>query len=268
MSLDFIGRAVVAGVGVALAAGPLGSIMVWRRMSNFGDALAHSTLLGLCFSLLIGMNLYVGLTVMCVVMAYSLALLSHRSSVGQDAILSILAYTSLSMGLILATSLQGIRIDLLSYLYGDILSVNQIDLIWIYSVVFIIMIILGSLWRSILSMTVHEDLARVEGVSVGAVHSVLVLLMAIFFAVAMKLVGILLITGLLIIPACAARHFSKTPEQMVVLASSFGVIAVCTGILVSLNLDWPTGPAIIVMASMLFLAGFVWNKIRFFMRKN
>ena len=253
MSLDFIGRALIAGVGVALAAGPLGSIMVWRRMSNFGDALAHSTLLGLCFSLLLGINLYVGLTAMCVSVAYGLALLSRHTSVGQDAILSILAYASLSLGLILATTLTGIRIDLLSYLYGDILAVNHSDLIWIYGVVLIIMMVLSRLWRPLLSMTVHEDLARVEGIPVRAIHSLLVLLMAIFFAVAMKLVGILLITGLLIIPASAARSFARTPGQMALLASCFGMLSVCVGILASITMDWPTGPAIVVVAVVIFL---------------
>ncbi len=262
MSLDFIHRALIAGIGVALAAGPLGSIMVWRRMSNFGDALAHSTLLGLCLSLLLDIHLYVGLSAMSLFMAYGLALLSGRSTVGQDAILSILAYASLSVGLILATTLQGIRIDLLSYLYGDILAVDAHDLIWIYSVVLLTLIVLGCLWRSILSMTVHEELAQVEGIRVGSTHSLLVLLMAIFFAVAIKLVGILLITGLLIIPSCAARTFARSPEQMAGLASCFGVVSVCLGILASYKLDWPTGPAIVVMASVIFLLSFVWDKIR------
>lgn len=260
MPLDFIGRALIAGIGVALAAGPLGSIMVWRRMSNFGDALAHSTLLGLCLSLLLDMNLYIGLTSMCLLMAYGLALLSKRSTVGQDALLSILAYASLSVGLILATTLQGIRVDLLSYLCGDILAVNQKDLIWIYGVVFVVMGVLWRIWRPILSMTVHEDLARVEGVAVGATHGLLVLLMAIFFAVAMKLVGVLLITGLLIIPACAARIFARTPEQMALLASIVGMVSVGVGIWTSYTWDWPTGPAIVVIATVIFLLSFVWDK--------
>jgi zinc transport system permease protein len=253
MPLDFIGRALVAGIGVALAAGPLGSIMVWRRMSNFGDALAHATLLGLCISLLLDMNLYVGLSSMSLLIAYGLALLSKRSALGQDAILSVLAYASLSMGLILATTLQGIRVDLLGYLYGDILAVNQADLLWIYGVVLVTMLVLGRIWRPMLSMTVHEDLARVEGVSVGTIHLLLVVLMAIFFAVAMKLVGILLITGLLIIPASAARSFARTPEQMAMLASFFGIVSVCVGILASTTMDWPTGPAIVVVATLIFL---------------
>lgn len=261
MSLDFISRALIAGIGVALAAGPLGTIMVWRRMSNFGDALAHSTLLGLCLALFFNIHVYVGLTGVCLLIGCGLTLFSRSSTLGSDAILSILAYATLSVGLILATTLKNIRIDLLSYLYGDILAVNNNDLFWIYGVVLIAALALWQIGSSVLSMTVHQDLASVEGVSVARVHGILVLLMALVFAVAMKLVGILLITGLLIIPASAARYFSKTPEQMIILSCLFGVFSVCLGVFSSYQLDWPTGPAIVVVATLIFFCGFLWTAI-------
>ena len=261
MSLDFISRAVIAGIGVALAAGPLGTIMVWRRMSNFGDALAHSTLLGLCLALFFNIHVYIGLTSVCVLIALGLTLFSRYSTLGSDAILSILAYATLSVGLILATTLKNIRIDLLSYLYGDILAVSDADLFWIYGVVLITALTLWKIGSAVLSMTVHQDLAMIEGVSVARMHGILVLLMALVFAVAMKLVGILLITGLLIIPASSARYFSKTPEQMIVLSSIFGVFSVCIGVFASYQLDWPTGPAIVVAATIIFLCGFLWATI-------
>ena len=253
MPLDFIGRAIMAGMGIALVAGPLGSIIVWRRMANFGDALAHSTLLGLCFALLLNIHIYIGVTAICMIVACLLAVLSRRHHLANDTILSILAYTTLAIGLILATLIKGVRIDLLAYLYGDILAVNELDLIWIYSVDVIAILVLLKIWRQILSMTVHEDLARVEGVSVNSVQWCLTLLMAIVFAIAMKLVGILLITALLIIPASSARQLAKTPEQMAILASILGAIAVYFGIRISANWDWPAGPAIVVVAMIIFV---------------
>lgn len=254
MFLDFMIRAVIAGIGIALVAGPLGSIIVWRRMANFGDALAHSTLLGLCFALLLNIHVYIGLTSVCILVASALALFSKQRHLANDTILCMLAYTTLAIGLILATVLKGIRVDLLSYLYGDILSVNNTDLIWIYCVDAVVFLSLLKIWRPILSMTVHEDLARVEGVPVATMQWTLVVIMAIVFSVAMKLVGILLITALLIIPASAARQIARTPEKMAIIASIVGIISVWGGIQLSFNWDWPAGPAIVVVAMVIFVA--------------
>ncbi len=257
MLLDFLMKSVVAGVGIALVAGPLGSIIVWRRMANFGDALAHSTLLGLCFALLLNMHAYVGLISGCIFIACLLALFSRQQHLANDTILCILAYTTLAIGLILATLLEGVRMDLLGYLYGDILAVNEIDLIWIYGVDCLVFLTLIKSWRQILSITIHEDLAKVEGISVTKFKWILVILMAIIFAVAMKLIGILLITALLIIPASTARQVAKTPEQMAIFASLIGIIAVCLGIVISCFWDWPAGPAIVVVAMTAFIISMV-----------
>ncbi|MBP9764245.1 MAG: metal ABC transporter permease [Gammaproteobacteria bacterium] len=262
MSLDFMARAVVAGMGIALVAGPLGSIIVWRRMANFGDALAHSTLLGLCFALLLNIHIYIGLTSVCILVACSLALFSRQQHLANDTILCMLAYVTLAIGLILATVLKGIRVDLLGYLYGDILSVNNIDLIWIYCVDVIVFLSFVKIWRPILSMTVHEDLAKVEGVPVFAMQWILVVIMAVVFSVAMKLVGILLITALLIIPASSARQISKTPENMAIIASIVGMVSVFGGIQISFNWDWPAGPSIVIVAMVLFVVSVFAARIR------
>lgn len=258
MALEFITRSIIAGIGVALVAGPLGSIVVWRRMANFGDALAHSTLLGLCFALLFNVHIYIGLMSTCLLAASLLALFARHRYLANDTVLCMLAYTALAMGLILATCLPGIRMDLLGYLYGDILSVDTIDLLWIFGVDLVVLFILMLIWRPVLSMTIHEDLARVEGVPVVKMQWLFVALMAIVFAVAMKLVGVLLITALLIIPASGARHIAKTPEQMAVIASLLGSVSVYTGMTISSHWDWPAGPAIVVSAMAVFvLSGFV-----------
>lgn len=259
MQLDFIERAVIAGMGIALVVGPLGSIIVWRRMANFGDALAHSTLLGLCLALLLNIHIYIGLTTVCILVACLLALLSKKRELANDTILSMLAYTTLAVGLTLATVLKGIRIDLLGYLYGDILSVEEIDIIWIYGVAVVALFTLIKIWRYVLSMIVHEDLARVEGVPVAFTQWTLVIITAIVFAVAMKLVGILLITALLIIPASAARQIAKSPEQMAIFASLLGMVAVFFGIMASSYWDWPAGPAIVIASVTLFVTIIIVN---------
>lgn len=257
MQLSFLGKALLAGIGIAIVAGPLGSIIVWRRMANFGDAMGHTTLLGVCIALLLHIHLYIGLFSICILTAASLASLSHQKQLANETLLSILAQTVLALGLILATFQENVRIDLLGYLYGDILAVDTNDLFWIFAVDILVLAVLFKIWRSVLSATIHEDLARVEGVPVTFVKWALMILMAAVFAIAMKLVGALLITALLIIPASSARQIAKTPESMVLYASIIGVIAVILGITISYYGDWPTGPAIVAASFVLFLFSFV-----------
>lgn len=253
MFLDFVLRAMLAGIGIAIVAGPLGSIIVWRRMANFGDTLAHSTLLGVCLALLLNINMYIGLITVCVLVASLLAVFSNQKRLANDTILSMLAYTTLALGLITATLIQGVRVDLLGYLYGDILAVNETDLIWIYAMVILVLAVMLKIWPKLLSLIVHEDLAQVEGVPVKTIKWIFILLLAIVFAISMKLVGILLITALLIIPASSARQLAKTPEQMAIYASLLGIISIGIGITISFYWDFPTGPAIVIAAAMLFI---------------
>lgn len=253
MNLDFIERALLGGAGIALIAGPLGAFMVWRRMANFGDALGHSMLLGVSFAVLININLYIGLFCITLLLAVGLTLLSLQKKIARDTLLSVLAQTTLALGLIFASQQQGLRIDLLEYLYGDILSIQNSDLYWIYGVSIIIGGLLILIWRPLLTVTLNESLAQVEGVHVQTVNWLFIIALAVVFAIAMKLVGVLLITALLIIPASSARNFSKTPGQMAILASVFALISVALGIKISQYWDVPTGPCIVASCFILFL---------------
>lgn len=260
MELDFIAKALLAGSGIALAAGPLGSIMVWRRMANFGDALGHTTLLGVCLAALLNIHLYLGLFALCILTAMMLAGLSRQKQLANETLLTILAQSILAFGLIFATHLEGIRIDLLGYLFGDILSVDNYDLLWILGVDVLVIAVLFTIWPNVLRMIIHEDLARVEGVPVDYIKWSLMILLASIFAIAMKLVGALLITALLIIPASSARKFAKTPEMMAFLGSLLGVLAVIVGIGLSNYSDIPTGPAIVAMAFAIFILTLLFPK--------
>lgn len=252
LGLDFITRAILAGIGIAILAGPLGSLIVWRRMAYFGDTLAHSTLLGLSLALLLNINIYIGLITVSLIVAALLAGLNRQKWLASDAILGILSHTTLAIGLIAATAIHGVRVDLLSYLYGDILAVDLQDIAYILVVVFVVLGFVTYLWRWLLSATIHGDLARVEGVPVEFTNWAFIIMLALVFAVAIKLVGVLLITALLVIPASAARRFARTPEVMVVVASLIGCIAVLIGFWASLTWDWPTGPAIVATTAVLF----------------
>ncbi|RJF81391.1 zinc ABC transporter permease subunit ZnuB [Azospirillum cavernae] len=252
---DFLIRALAAGCGIAVLAGPLGSFVVWRRMAYFGDTLSHSALLGVTLGFLLGVNPMIGVMVVCVALALALVGLQRRRTLAADTVLGILSHGSLSLGLVALAFLETLRVDLMAYLFGDILSVTANDLVWIYSGGTVALTGLALLWRRLLAVTVDEDLARVEGMPVDALRLAFMLLIALVIAIAMKIVGILLITSLLIIPAAAARRFTRTPESMAALASVFGVVAVVAGLLASLTWDLPGGPSVVVAAASLFLVG-------------
>lgn len=256
-----MGKAILGGVGIAMITGPLGSIMLWRRMSNFCDTLAHSTLLGVCFALLLNVNLYIGLIGTSIMIASLLALLSQQRFVASDALLAMLSHFTLAVGLVLATVLPGVRIDLLGFLYGDILAINEVDILWIYLVNVIILGLFIKLWSPLLSITINEALAEVEGIRVRRLKWILMLMMAVVFAISMKLIGVLLITALLVIPAAGARLFSKTPEQMAVIAAILGILSVVCGIGISGWWDWPAGPAIVITATLLFVLSFGISRV-------
>jgi zinc transport system permease protein len=250
---DFFIRALLAGVGVALVAGPLGCFVVWRRMAYFGDTMAHSALLGVALSFLLEINLSVGVFLVAALVSLALLLLQRRNQLSADALLGILSHSTLAIGLVLVTFMTWVRIDLMGFLFGDILAVTAADIALIYGGGAAILALLVWMWRPLLAATVNAELAEAEGLRPEASRVIFMLLLASVIAIAMKLVGVLLITSLLIIPAATARRLSATPEQMAVIAALTGVLAVCGGLFGSLQYDTPSGPSIVVAALVLFL---------------
>jgi len=249
---DFLLRALAAGFGVAAVTGPLGAFVVWRRMAFFGDALAHSGLLGIALGLLLHINPFIGVAVVVLSVAIVLVLLRRKRELAADTILGILSHGTLALGLVAVSFMPGVRVDLMGFLFGDILAVGTTDLIWIYGVGAVVLASLLVFWRPLLAVTVHEDLAAVEGVPVQRVELLFMLLMAIVVAAAMKVVGIVLVAAMLVIPAAAARRFSQTAEQMAIVAAVVGAVAVAGGLGTSWVLDTPAGPSIVVAALVLF----------------
>lgn len=249
---DFLLRALAAGLAVAAVTGPLGAFVVWRRMAFFGDALAHSGLLGIALGLLLHINPFIGVAIVTLCVAIVLVLLRRKRELAADTILGILSHGTLALGLVAVSFMPGVRVDLMGFLFGDILAVGTTDLIWIYAVGAVVLASLLFWWRPLLAVTVHEDLAAVEGVPVQRVELLFMLLMAVVVAAAMKVVGIVLVAAMLVIPAAAARRFSRSAEQMAVLAGVIGAVAVCGGLGSSWMLDTPAGPSIVVAALVLF----------------
>ncbi len=249
---DFFTRALIAGIGLALVTGPLGCFIVWRRMSYFGDTMAHSALLGVALSLVLQINVTLGVFVIAAAVAGALLLLQRRNTLSTDALLGILSHSALAIGLVVAF-LSGIRVDLMGFLFGDILAVSVLDIAMIWVGGALIIGLLVALWRPLLAATVNAELAEAEGMRPEVTRVILMLLLASVIAIAMKIVGVLLITALLIIPAATARRVSVTPEQMAIVSAIVGALAVAGGLFGSLRFDTPSGPSIVVAALLLFI---------------
>ena len=252
---EFIVRALFGGIGTAIAAGPLGCFVVWRRMAYFGTTLSHAALLGGAIGLILHIDVTIAVVAVCVAIALLLALLQQKGTLPNDTVLGILDQGTLALGiLVIVTFLQTMRVDLLSYLFGDILAIRTVDLYVIYGVSLIALAIVVTFWKSLLTITVDEEIATAEGINVLAMRLILTLLIAMVIAIGMKVVGALLIVYLLILPASTAQQLSRSPEQMAIVAASIGVASVMLGLAVSLYTDTPTGPTIAVAATGIFIA--------------
>ena len=250
---DFIVRAFAAGIGLAFITGPLGCFIVWRRLSYFGDTIAHAALLGVVIAYALDFNLIIAVFVVSCLLALSLLFLQRRTNLPDDALLGLLAHSVLAIGLVLLGILSFIRIDLMGLLFGDILSVNVTDLLFVWIGGGIVLIVLILIWRPLFAGTVNLELAKAEGLNPDLANAIFTLLIASVIAISIKIVGILLITGLLIIPASASRNLSSTPIQMAIISSIIGVASVVLGIQTSMIWNTPTGPTILTITLGVFI---------------
>ena len=250
---DFMMRAALAGLGVAVAAAPLGSFVVWRRMAYFGDATAHAAILGVAVALSFSMSIFAGALVMSLIMATTVSTLAGRGF-AMDTLLGVLAHSALAFGLVAVSFLSGVRIDLMAYLFGDILAVSKGDLAVIWGGAMLVLGLLVWRWQALLTATLSPDLAYAAGIDPRREQLVLTLALAVVVAVAIKVVGVLLIAAMLIIPAAAARPLAATPERMAVIAAAIAGASALGGLRASFAYDTPTGPSIVCTAAAIFAA--------------
>ena len=250
---DFFIRALIAGVGIALVTGPLGCFVIWRRLSFFGDTLSHAALLGVTFSISFDINISLSVFIVSSIVALILIRLQKNTNLAGDALLGLLAHSSLAIGLVVLGFLSFIRFDIMGLLFGDILSVTLNDLLIIWIGGAVIILILTLIWKPLFASTVNYEIAEAEGLSPEKYNILFTILMAAIIAISIKMVGLLLITGMMIIPAAAARNLSNSPKQMVVISIIFGLLSVLIGLYASLEINTPSGPSIITTSLLFFI---------------
>ena len=250
---DFFIRALLAGIGVALVTGPLGCFVVWRRLSYFGDTLSHSALLGVTLAYSLEFNIALSVFIISALIALILINLQKRTNLPGDALLGLLAHSSLAVGLVVIGFLSFIRFDIMGLLFGDILAVNVNDIITIWIGGAIILLVLKLIWKSLFASTVNYELAEAEGLDPDKAKAIFTILMAAIIAISIKMVGLLLITGMLIIPAAMARNISNSPKQMILFSVIGGLLSVIIGLFTSLEFNTASGPSIIAASLFLFI---------------
>ena len=254
MNLDFLQWAMLGGLGLALIAGPLGSLMVWQRLAYFGDTLAHGALLGAAAGLWWQLGSGTAILLTGLGLAGLLLGLERSRVLPTDTLLGILSHSALALGLVALALTPGARVNMEALLFGDLLTITPTEVAGIWALAVFSLAALARYWNALVAITVQDDLARVEGIAVDALRAGHRLLLAAVVAVGIKAVGALLITALLIVPAAAARRLARSPEQMAAVASVLAALAVSAGLGASWWLDTPVGPSIVVVASLLFMA--------------
>ena len=254
---DFFTRALIAGIGIAIVTGPLGCLVIWRRLSYFGDTLAHSALLGVTLAYAFSINISLSVFIISGIVALLLLSLQKKTKLAGDSLLGLLAHSALAIGLVLIGFLSSIRFDLMGLLFGDILAVTVEDIFIIWFGGFIILGILFYIWKSLFAATVNYDLAAAENMKPDVSNFIFTLLLAGVIALSIKMIGALLITGLLLIPAAMARSLSNNPLQMIIISILGGILSVLLGLFSSLELNTASGPSIIVVALILFILSLI-----------
>lgn len=247
----FLLRALAAGAGLAVIAAPLGCFLVWQRMAFFGETVAQASLIGVALALALNLDVTATVLAASIAMALLLVALGRQKLVPVDSLLSLLAHSSLAIGVLATALVKGRSIDLMGFLFGDIFAVTREDLLWLAVCGLVVLVTLWRLWQPLLSIAVHEELAAAEGVAHERTRVVFVILLAVVIAMSMKIVGVLLTVAFLIIPAAAARPLSSTPEGMAWLAAALGVAGVAGGLGLSLAGDTPGGPSIVAVLALI-----------------
>jgi zinc transport system permease protein len=246
-------RALVVGTILGIALAILGVFVVLRRLSFFSDAIGHSALTGIAIGLLLNINPFIGAMIFSLLVASTIVLIRTHSRLTIDTILGVLFPAAVALGVILVYLTPGYQTDLISFLFGDIITVSRIDVLMSVGLVIIVLSTMYLAGKKFISITVHTELARAEGIRVFWYELLLMLLLAATIALSIKLVGIVLVTAMVIIPAATAQNISRSLPSLFGISIVISVVTQAVGMLGSAVLHWPSGPTIVLTGAILFI---------------
>ena len=265
LSYGFMQRALVGGSLIAILCSVLGVFLVLRRLSLIGDGLAHVTFGSVALALLFRLqSVYITLAIIPVVLASSMGILklAQKARIYGDAAIGIVSAIGIATGVMLASVAGGFNVDLFSYLFGNILSISTSELV-IAALLFVVVIAcVVMFYNDLFASTFDEDLAKSSGIDTERINSVLVLMTALTVVLAMKVVGIMLISALLILPAVSALQIAKGFKSAIITAAAIGVVTVICGISLSFVMNLPSGATIVLMNFAVLLAAFGGRTLR------
>lgn len=252
---DFFINSLIAVITISLVTGALGSFMIWQRLSYLGDSLSHSSLLGIALALMFKVSLPISIMLIAIMFAILLSL-NFNKLYSADTILNIVTNVVLSLSLILMSFLPSSNNSIVDSLFGDILTLNCSDIMLVLLTSIVVTLIVVFRWNHWLMISINQDFAMVEKININLVRLEFLVTLAIFIAISAQLIGILLIAAFLLIPAASARLISKTPMQMVLIATVFSLISGISGLILSAGFDLLTGPAIILASAVYLICAY------------
>jgi zinc/manganese transport system permease protein len=258
----FMQRALLGGILTGLMGGMLGSFTILRQLSFFSDALGHSALLGISIGLLTGINPSVVLLPFAVCFALGVTYLLERTRLWTDALLNIIYSSSLAIAIITLSFVGQYKGGLNNLLFGDILAVRELDLVFSSFLLIICVVFIGLTLRTQMLVTLHEPLAIARGVSVSFHRTAFIVLLSLVVGVSIKAIGVLLVSAFVVIPACAARLLSRTFTNYVLLSAGLGGLSAVGGMLVSAAFNLPSGPSIVATQLAIFLTAMTLPQLR------
>jgi len=230
----------------------VGNFVVLRRMSFFSDAISHSAFAGIAVGALLGIDLSMSSLIVAMLVSLLIAFLSEKTSLSHDTVIGIAFSGAIASGMLALGMLKGYRVDIFTYLFGDILAITNTDLLFLFIISILSIVILLFFSKPLFQITFNRDLAQVEGINVRLFEYLLFFIIAVVVTVSLKIIGIILVTSLLIVPAAAAKNLASSMKHLFILSCAFGLVSGITGLIASVYLNTASGPTIVLVSIGIF----------------
>jgi zinc transport system permease protein len=258
---SFIQKAILAGIFISLPCSLLGLFLVLRKMSMIGDGLAHLSFGAVALGLFLGMYPMAVALPIVILGSFFVLKITESNKVYGDAAIGIVSAAGIAGGVLLSSMARGFNVDLFAYLFGNILAISSGE-VWLSAI--LSLAVLAGVWlfyRDLFSITFDEEYARASGVKAKVVNTFFVILVALTVVLAIKIVGTMLVSALLVLPAASSLQVAGSFKKAILASSVFSIICICIGIALSFYSDLPAGATIVALNFILFLGSFAWKRI-------